>query len=450
MTWSLKRTVKMSKVLGIAESIIKGLEHGEVTLSKPFSVLEKHMYDSFRANEANSDLDNNILALGDNLEFMSWLLENGYEGKFKCIYIDPPFFTKSKYDATVEICDSDGKINKVKHLAYDDTFDRSIEQYVENMTTRLVIMKRLLADDGLIWVHLDWHSAHYVKLAMDEIFGYENMRNEIIWKYKSGGSAKTHFSRKHDTILMYSKSKKYSLNVPKEKSYNRDFKPYRFKGVKEYQDEYGWYTLVNMKDVWSIDMVGRTSSERNGYATQKPLELMKRIISSCTEKGDLVGDFFCGSGSFLKAANDMDRCWVGCDVETLALGTAKKRLDACESNYLFYGNGIECPYRADAIIKIERADELENGKKLCHARLMAFRPELEIGYVQHKDRELLQNACKSSPESLIDYIMIDPDYNGEFSAEISVTDNYDDIKFISRGNVAYIVVDIFGKEYLVK
>ena len=450
MTWSLKRTVKMSKVLGIAESIIKGLEHGEVTLSKPFSVLEKHMYDSFHANEANSDLDNNILALGDNLEFMSWLLENGYEGKFKCIYIDPPFFTKSKYDATVEICDSDGKINKVKHLAYDDTFDRSIEQYVENMTTRLVIMKRLLADDGLIWVHLDWHSAHYVKLAMDEIFGYENMRNEIIWKYKSGGSAKTHFSRKHDTILMYSKSKKYSLNVPKEKSYNRDFKPYRFKGVKEYQDEYGWYTLVNMKDVWSIDMVGRTSSERNGYATQKPLELMKRIISSCTEKGDLVGDFFCGSGSFLKAANDMDRCWVGCDVETLALGTAKKRLDACESNYLFYGNGIECPYRADAIIKIERADELENGKKLCHARLMAFRPELEIGYVQHKDRELLQNACKSSPESLIDYIMIDPDYNGEFSAEISVTDNYDDIKFISRGNVAYIVVDIFGKEYLVK
>ena len=285
---------------------------------------------------------------------------------------------------------------------------------------------------------------------MDEIFGYENMRNEIIWKYKSGGSAKTHFSRKHDTILMYSKSKKYSLNVPKEKSYNRDFKPYRFKGVKEYQDEYGWYTLVNMKDVWSIDMVGRTSSERNGYATQKPLELMKRIISSCTEKGDLVGDFFCGSGSFLKAANDMDRCWVGCDVETLALGTAKKRLDACESNYLFYGNGVERPYRADAIIKIERADELENGKKLCHAKLMAFRPELEIGYVQHKDRELLQNACKSSPESLIDYIMIDPDYNGEFSAEISVTDNYDDIKFISRGNVAYIVVDIFGKEYLVK
>ena len=85
-------------------------------------------------------------------------------------------------------------------------------------------------------------------------------------------------------------------------------------------------------------MVGRTSSERNGYATQKPLELMKRILSSCTEKRRFSWRFFsAGSGSFLKAANDMDRCWVGCDVETLALGTAKKRLDACESNYLFYG-----------------------------------------------------------------------------------------------------------------
>ena len=106
--------------------------------------------------------------------------------------------------------------------------------------------------------------------------------------------------------------------------------------------------------------------------------------------------------------------------------------------------------RNDAIIKIVREDELENGKKLCYAKLMAFRPELEIGYVQHKDRDLLEAACRSNPESLIDYIMIDPDYTGEFSAEISVTDDYDDIRFISRGNVAYIVVDVFGKEYLVK
>ena len=447
----------MNKVLGIAESIIRGIENGDELAAQPFKVMERHIYDSFGSvsfgdepDESETAMRNNILALGNNLEFMSWLLMNGYEGKFKCIYIDPPFFTRSKYDATVTIKGSDGKNRKVKHLAYDDTFDRSIEQYVENMTSRLVMMKRLLADDGLIWVHLDWHSAHYVKLVMDEIFGYENMRNEIIWKYKSGGSARTHFSRKHDTILMYSKSSKYYLNVPKEKSYNRDFKPYRFRGVEEYQDEYGWYTLVNMKDVWSIDMVGSTSGERNGYATQKPLELMIRIISSCTKRGDLVGDFFCGSGSFLEAANSMGRMWIGCDIENLALGTAKKRLDACESNYLFYGNGEEHTYRTDAIIKIVREDELENGKKLCHAKLMAFRPELEIGYVQHKDRDLLEAACRSNPESLIDYIMIDPDYTGEFSAEISVTDDYDDIRFISRGNVAYIVVDVFGKEYLVK
>ena len=82
----------MSKVLGVAESIIRGLDHGEVTVSKPFKVMEKHMYDSFSIGSVDSDLDNNILALGNNLEFMTWLLENGYEGKFKCIYIDPPFY----------------------------------------------------------------------------------------------------------------------------------------------------------------------------------------------------------------------------------------------------------------------------------------------------------------------------------------------------------------------
>lgn len=103
---------------------------------------------------------------------------------------------------------------------------------------------------------------------MDEIFGEDNFVNEIIWHYKSGGSGKRHFSRKHDTILVYSKTKKYYFLPDKEKSYNRGFKPYRFKGVKEYKDDMGWYTMVTMKDVWNVDMVGRTSSERTGYATQ--------------------------------------------------------------------------------------------------------------------------------------------------------------------------------------
>ena len=125
---------------------------------------------------------------------------------------------------------------------------------------------------------------------------------------------------------MYAKTADYRLHVGKEKSYNRGLKPYRFKGVEEYEDETGWYTLVNEKDVWSIDMVGRTSAERNGYATQKPMALMERIIAASTEPGDLTGDFCCGSGGFVEAAAKNGRRAVGCDQSSLALALTEKRL----------------------------------------------------------------------------------------------------------------------------
>ena len=126
------------------------------------------------------------------------------------------------------------------------------------------MMRDLLSDTGCLWVHLDWHAVHYVKVILDQIFGEKNFINEIIWTYKSGGANKRNFARKHDTLLFYSKTDNYIFNPQTEKSYNRGLRPYRFKGVEEYEDETGWYTIVNMKDVWSIDMVGRTSSERTG------------------------------------------------------------------------------------------------------------------------------------------------------------------------------------------
>ena len=104
-----------------------------------------------------------------------------------------------------------------------------------------------------------------------------------------------HVSSYSSCETYFRKSKKYYFKAQQEKSYNRGYKPYRFKGVKEYKDELGWYTMVNKKDVWQIDMVGRTSSERTGYATQKPEALLRQILDSCTEEGDLCADFFCGS-----------------------------------------------------------------------------------------------------------------------------------------------------------
>lgn len=283
----------------------------------------------------------NIFAYGDNISFMKYLLDEcGMKGKIKLIYIDPPFFSKANYEAVLrndtaatDIVDGSSEKNhnkKVKRFAYTDIWEQGMEEYLTMLTSRLMLMRDLLADDGTIWVHLDWHSVHYVKIIMDDIFGDGNFINEIIWQYKSGGSSKKHFARKHDNILVYGKTKKYYLSLPKEKSYNRGLKPYRFKGVEEFCDDIGWYTLVNMKDVWNIDMVGRTAKERTGYATQKPEALLERIIQASSREGDTVADFFCGSGTLGMTAERLGRSWICSDIGSAAAEACVKRFTANE------------------------------------------------------------------------------------------------------------------------
>lgn len=387
------------------------------------------------------------LCLGDNLDYMKSLLGRGYDGDFSLIYIDPPFFTRSSFNASVSVKDSKGASHKVHHLAYDDKFDRSLEYYIENMTVRILMMKDLLADDGLMWIHLDWHSSHYIKLVLDELMGEKNFVNEIIWQYKSGGSGKRHFARKHDTILVYSKTSKYRIDVPKEKSYNRDRKPYRFRGVAEYKDEGGWYTLVNMKDVWSIDMVGRTSAERTGYATQKPLELMKRIIEASTSKGDLVGDFFCGSGSLPEAAHLLGRRWIACDSEEMAAAMSRRRLRKAGADFRFTRLEEAGPRPGRADVEVLSRDALEDGRVLFRCRLKDLVPDIDIGSIQMKDRVHVEEALKADRLQFADHIMIDPDYDGTFDSRYIFDAASDSISFISGGKFAAIVVDRFGREY---
>ena len=264
----------------------------------------------------------NTVHLGDNEIFMKSLINGDMKEKLQMIYIDPPFFSKSDYVARI----TDGDETVKKH-AYGDRWEQGLPEYLEMMSERLMLMRDLLRPDGLIWVHLDWHAAHYVRVIMDEIFSARNFVNEIVWTYKSGGASKKRFSRKHDTILVYSKTSRYKFFPQKEKSYNRQFKPYRFKGVEEFQDDIGWYTMVNMKDVWNIDMVGRTASERTGYATQKPEQLIERIITCCTEEGDICGDFFCGSGTLPVVAGRMGRRFIACDNGELAYNVTLERLE---------------------------------------------------------------------------------------------------------------------------
>lgn len=271
----------------------------------------------------------NLLAESDNGAFIVDLLRRkNMAGKVQLIYIDPPFFSKANYEAAVRLDSAALEESILVHQgAYTDVWKQGgLSAYLVMLCSRLYLLRDLLADTGTVWVHLDWHAAHYVRLLLDEIFGAERFVNEIVWTYKSGGTSKKHFARKHDTLLVYSKGKDYYFHALQEKSYNRQLRPYRFKGVQEYQDEIGWYTLVNMKDVWQIDMVGRTSGERTGYATQKPEELLRRIITACTREGDICADFFCGSGTLAAVAQASGRRWICCDAGSPAVGCTLRRL----------------------------------------------------------------------------------------------------------------------------
>ena len=209
---------------------------------------------------------------------------------------------------------------------YKDKFE-SVNHFVQFLRERVKECHRVLKSTGSIYLHCDPNASHYIKVMMDEIFHMENFRNEIIWSYKTGGTSKRWFGRKHDVILFYSKTDKYTFHMQKEKSYNREGKPYRFKGVEEFEDENGqWYTMAGVRDVWEINAIGRTSKERTGYPTQKPETLYERIIKTSSNKDDNVLDPFCGSGTTGVAAVKNGRNFIGIDQNQDAVNLTQKRI----------------------------------------------------------------------------------------------------------------------------
>ena len=306
----------------------------------------------------NTEKLDNILYYGDNINAILDLLNNGYKGKIDLIYIDPPFYTNASYSKQMEI-DYLGEKKVIQYKAYSDIYKNGFKEYLEMITIRLFLMRELLSDRGSIYVHIDFRTVHYIKIIMDYIFGSEFFLNEIIWSYKSGGSSKKHFSRKHDNILVYTKTKDYIFNPQKEKSYNRGYKPYRFKGVTEYEDKLGWYTLVNLKDVWQIDMVGRTSRERIGYETQKPEALLERIILTSSDDESIVADFFSGSGTTIAVAEKSNRSWIGSDSGKSSIATIMKRLATIDSkayNIINFNKDLDIGYIKYKSISYDKTD----------------------------------------------------------------------------------------------
>lgn len=397
-----------------------------------------------------------LLARGDNLEFIQYLIrEKNMEGKIQLIYMDPPFYSKASYDAVIKlksplVDDSPA----IKPTAYDDLWKTGMEEYLRMLCVRFFFIRDLLAEEGCFWVHLDWHVVHYVKILLDEIFGEDRFVNEIIWNYKSGGTGKRNFSRKHDTLLFYGKSKQYYFNPLQEKSYNRGYKPYRFKGVKEYKDDLGWYTMVNMKDVWQVDMVGRTSAERTGYATQKPEQLLSRIIESCSRPGDLCADFFGGSGTLAATAEKLGRQWISCDVGGIATASSLKRMSVKKSTFTLLET--EADEKSDELKVSLETEPIElTDKKLVTVTLTGYDLDLRHIPLEGKDRDVIKKFRRKDPLQLLEYWSVDFQYDGRIhNPQFSFPKENHQIEKVCRqighnmDKISIRAVDVFGNSTL--
>ena len=301
----------------------------------------------FRSKYQEIDGQNwfNRLCYGDNLLVMQALL-NGDEatglpsmrGMIDLIYIDPPYDSKADYRTKITLPNGniEQRPNVLEQFAYSDTWKEGTVSYLKMMYPRLYLMRELLSEQGSIYVHVDWHVGHYVKILLDEIFGKNNILNEIIWCYKSGGVGDKTFSKKHDTILFYKKNSDVIFNTQKEKSY---MMPWSGKNPAQtyYEDDKGTYTIVNVKDYWTdIGILATSSFERVGYATQKPEKLLERIINASSNEGSIVADFFAGSGTTGAVAERLGRRWIMSDFGKPANMIMRKRLIDQEAKPFLY------------------------------------------------------------------------------------------------------------------
>jgi len=326
----------------------------------------------------------NLLLHGDCLDVIRGHMDT-LRGKVRLIYIDPPFFSGTDYtlkNKTGGDHESAGVLSE--ELTYSDKWEGGLQGYLDFMRVRLESMRPLLRDDGSLWVHLDWHVSHYIKVILDDIFGYANFVNEIVWKRTNSPKAQSRgFGSQHDVILLYAAdASKFKTQQVYREHNERSRKPYSYKDARgkfrlieieaqgiqrtEGRKQFEWrgrtapylyrretlnewwesgliYTSRNgrytkkqylsdtpgvpVSDLWTdIHPVQGASKENTGFLTQKPETLLERIIDSSTDKDDIVADFFVGSGTTVVMAERMNRRWFACDLSEAAIKVTKSRL----------------------------------------------------------------------------------------------------------------------------
>lgn len=317
--------------------------------------------------QAHRDDFRNLLIWGDNKLVMAALLEQ-FRGKIDLIYIDPPFDVGADFTLQVRIGDEGEKLQKeqsiLEAVAYRDTWGKGSDSYLHMMYERLSIMRDLLSDNGTIYVHLDEHIGHYVSLLLDEIFGKDLFLNDIIWYYPDNFQGNVNrFANNHNMILVYSKKFGKKLNkveIPLDKPVKRDKRIWdkelgKIVAARDNNGKliYETYTTKFADDVWIIGQSSVTkekSSEFLGYATQKPEELIRRVILASTDDGGLVADFFCGSGTTMAVAEKLGRRWIGVDLGRYAIHVSRKRLIQVQRELHTAGK----PYRSFDVYNLGR------------------------------------------------------------------------------------------------
>ena len=310
----------------------------------------------------------NKLIWGDNKLILSSLTNGSMReeiekaGGLKLIYIDPPFDVGADFSFDIEVGEESltKEPNILESIAYRDTWGKGADSFIAMIYERLSLMKDLLAEDGSIYVHCDWRVNSYIRLVMDELFGKDNFKNNIIWYYRRWTAGSNSFQKMHDILLFYSKSDNFILN-PVYVETTEGQKKKHIKGwdrnsvlisgkrqpqllvydqekvdiaIKEQQiniNDYARIVKVNTgetiaPDVWKINYINSQAKERLNYPTQKPSALLERIIKASSNEGDLVADFFCGSGTTCAVAEKLGRKWIGSDLGKFAIHTTRKRM----------------------------------------------------------------------------------------------------------------------------
>lgn len=332
--------------------------------------------------DANNSEWQNRLIYGDNLLAMAALLagdENtpSLRGKVDLIYIDPPFDSKADYRTKIVLpnVELEQKPTVIEQFAYSDTWVDGTASYLAMITPRLILMRELLSETGSIYVHLDWHVGHYVKIVLDEILGKNNFVNEIIWCYRGMSITENHYTRRHDVIYFYSKTGNKIFNwqaiaedftdstKKKYKHKDKDGRLFRLHGrnitgspIKNITDaDLKWLESnpelcrvdyldekegVKPRDWFVMDYINVQSSERVDYATQKPEAVLERIIKASTNENMIIADFFGGSGTTAAVAEKLNRRWITTDLGKPACMVMRKRfIDQNAKPFLYQAVG---------------------------------------------------------------------------------------------------------------